>query len=120
MEMHRIGSPCPGAITHHARPTTILDGLPANHLIRQGLDDLAHHRASVEACLVKIGSPKLRRCGVAIAASDEETLNADHELYALLSREHGNDAHRRYNALLRELVSFERALEARHRRTRTE
>jgi hypothetical protein len=29
---------------------------------------------------------------------------------------HGDDAHRRYNALLRELVSFERALESRHRR----
>jgi hypothetical protein len=34
----------------------------------------------------------------------------------LLGREHGNEAHSRYNALLRELVSFERALEARHRR----
>jgi len=96
----------------------ILDDLPAHHLIRQGLDDLAHQRESIEACLVEIGSPKLRRCGVAVTASDEETLNADHELYALLSREHGNDAHRRYNALLRELVSFERALESRHRRMR--
>ena len=95
----------------------ILDDLPASDLIRQGLDDLAHHRESIEACLVKIGSPKLRRCGVLVAASDEEALNADHELYALLSREHGNDAHRRYNALLRELVSFERAPESRHRRT---
>lgn len=94
----------------------ILDDLPANHLIRQGLDDLAHRRNTIEAYLVKIGSPKLRRCGVAVAASEEETLNADHELYPRLSREHGNDAHRRYNALLRELVSFERALEARHRR----
>jgi hypothetical protein len=36
----------------------------------------------------------------------------------LLGREHGNEAHSRYNALLRELVSFERALEARHRRMR--
>lgn len=94
----------------------ILDELPGNHLIRQGLNDLSKGLNTVESFLVKIGSPKLRRCGVAVALSDEEALNADHELYALLSREHGNDAHRRYNALLRELVSFERALESRHRR----
>ena len=94
----------------------ILDELPANDLIRQGLDDLAHQRQSVAACLVKIGSAKLRRCGVKLVVTEEEALNADHELYALLSRQHGNDAHRRYNSLLRELVSFERALESRQRR----
>ena len=95
-----------------------LDELPANDLIRQGLDDLAQQRQSVEACLVKIGSAQLRRCGMALEVTDEDALSADHELYALLSRQHGNDAHGRYNALLRELVSFERALEARQRRTR--
>jgi hypothetical protein len=40
-------------------------------------------------------------------------------LYALLGHEHGKEAHSRYNALLRELVSFERALEARYRRMTT-
>lgn len=93
-----------------------LDGLPANDMIQQGLDDLAQRRASVAGFLVKIASPKMRRCGMDMHLSDDEALNADRELYALLGREYGNEAHSRYNALLRELVSFERALEARHRR----
>lgn len=95
-----------------------LDDLPAHDLIRQGLDDLAHRRESVASCLVKIASRRMRRCGLPVNVADDEALNADHELYALLGREHGSEAHARYNALLRELVSFERALEARHRRSR--
>jgi len=94
-----------------------LDDLPAAAMIREGLADLVVHRESVASYLVKIGSYKLRRCGVDVPVSDEDALEADHKLYGLLGREHGNDAHRRYNMLLRELVSFERALEARHGRT---
>ncbi len=94
----------------------ILDDLPANDLIRQGLDDLTHRRESIAACLVKIASPRMQRCGIAVEVADIDALDADHQLYALLGREHGNEAHGRYNALMRELVSFERALEARHRR----
>lgn len=82
-------------------------------MIREGLADLAGRRESVASYLVQIGSRKMRRCGIEVPVSKEDALEADHRLYALLSREHGNDAHRRYNALLRELVSFERALEAR-------
>ena len=94
----------------------ILDDLPANDLIRQGLEDLRSKQRTVASLLVKIASPKLRRCGIPVHATDEETLNADYELYDLLGLEYGNEAHSRYNALLRELVSFERSLEARHRR----
>jgi hypothetical protein len=94
----------------------ILDDLPANDLIREGLIDLSAGRHTVASLLVKIASPKLSRCGIVVSATVEEALNADHELYELLGREHGNEAHSRYNALLRELVSFERSLEARHRR----
>jgi len=93
-----------------------LEGLPANELIQQGLHDLALNRSTVAACLVKIASPKMRRCGMEVRLSDEAALNADYELYDLLGQTHGNEAHSRYNALLRELVSFERALESRHRR----
>ena len=93
-----------------------LNDLPAADLIREGLADLAGCRESVASYLVQIGSPKMRRCGIEVRVSDEDALAADHRLYALLGREHGNDAHRRYNALLRELVSFERALEARQSR----
>ena len=94
------------------------DDLPAADLIREGLADLAGRRESVTSYLVQIGSPKMRRCGIEVLVSDEDALEADHQLYALLGREHGNDAHRRYNALLRELVSFERALVSRHERLR--
>ncbi|MFN0126006.1 MAG: hypothetical protein ACKV19_04900 [Verrucomicrobiales bacterium] len=95
-----------------------LAGLPANEIIQQGLEDLAQGRASVAAYLVKIASRRMQRCGIEVPVTDDEALNADHELYAVLGREYGDEAHNRYNALLRELVSFERALEARHRRMR--
>ena len=90
--------------------------LPAAEMIRGGLADLAGRRESVASYLVQIGSLNMRRCGIEVLVSDEDALEADHRLYALLSREHGNDAHRRYNTLLRELVSFERALASRHER----
>ena len=93
-----------------------LHDLPAADMIREGLADLAARRESVASYLVQIGSLKMRRCGIEMTVSDQDALDADHRLYALLGREHGNDAHRRYNSLLRELVSFERALVSRHER----
>lgn len=96
--------------------TMILDDLPANDLIRKGLEDLSDGRHTIASLLVKIASPKLGRCGIVVATTEEEALKADHELYELLGDEHGREAHARYNALLRELVSFERSLEARYRR----
>jgi hypothetical protein len=96
--------------------TLPFDDLPGAHWIRAGLDDVANQRDTIAACLVQLGSPKLKRCGFAMRIADASALDADHRLYALLGREHGNEAHSRYNALLRELVSFERALEQRFSR----
>ncbi|MEN3940285.1 hypothetical protein WJU23_03250 [Prosthecobacter sp. SYSU 5D2] len=89
------------------------DGLPGADLILRGLGDLAACKESEEAFLVRIASPKLQRCGVPVQVTSQQALEADHALYFLLAQEHGNEAHGRYNALLRELVSFERALEQR-------
>lgn len=89
------------------------DGLPGADLIVKGLGDLAARKESEASFLVRIASPKLRRCGVPVEVTSQEAFEADHALYFLLAEEHGNDAHGRYNALLRELVSFERALEQR-------
>ena len=89
------------------------DDLPGAHWIRAGLDDLANKRDTIAACLVLIGSPKLKRCGLPVEVTDEAALGADYHLYEMLGRDHGNEAHSRYNALLQELVSFERALEHR-------
>jgi len=96
-----------------------IDDLPGHELVEEGLRDLSEGRESAAAFLARIGSRKLSRCGVDVPVSEADALEADHRLYALLSREHGKSAHGRYNALLRELVSFERALEARHRRLRS-
>lgn len=90
--------------------------LPGAHLIGEGLADVQSGRETAAACLVQIGSPKLKRCGLPIDVPDEAALSADHRLYQLLGRTYGNEAHSRYNALLRELVSFERALEQRFSR----
>lgn len=57
---------------------------------------------------MSIGSPRLRSAGVPIPRTLDEP---EHGLYALLSAEHEDSAHSRYNALIRRLVSFERALE---------
>lgn len=45
-------------------------------------------------------------------ASQQHDINAELDLYHLLSHE-GNQAHSRYNALVREIISFEHALDHR-------
>ena len=87
--------------------------LPGAELIEQGLADVAGQRETIASLLVQIGSPRLGRCQVLVPVSADDALNADRRLYRLLAAEHGNEAHSRYNALIRQLVSFERALEQR-------
>ncbi len=101
---------------------TLIDlvGLPGADLIREGLAELADGREGMASFLVCIGSPKLRRCGVTVPVSEADALAADHRLYEWLEERHGHEAHSRYNALLRELVSFERALEGRFARRQKE
>lgn len=82
-------------------------GVPGADLIAEGLADLATGADSVPALLVSIGAPRLRALGIV----GVRTLpDAEHRLYARLHAEYGDAAHSRYNALLRRLVSFERAL----------
>jgi hypothetical protein len=88
-------------------------GLPGADVVGQGLNDLAAGRETLSALLVSIGSPRLRACGLEVPVSESQALAADRKLYRLLALEHGNEAHSRYNALIRQLVSFERALEQR-------
>lgn len=82
--------------------------LPGEDLVRKGLEDLERGEESVEALLVSIGAPRLSRLGFEVpdgAAAPEK------RLYELLSRDDPDAAHSRYNALVRRLVSFERAAE---------
>ena len=84
------------------------DGLPGAEFIAEGLQDLGAGRQTVPALLVAIGAPRLRRLGLEVPVGWR---SPEHRLYALLLRQHGDAAHGRYNALIRRLVSFERALE---------
>ena len=81
-------------------------GLPGAELIAEGLDDLRSARVSVPALLVSIGAPRLRLCGIDVPSPLDDP---EHRLYLLLAAEDSDSAHGRYNALIRRLVSYERA-----------
>jgi hypothetical protein len=82
--------------------------LPGADLVELGLADLERGVESVEALLVSIGAPRLERLGITVPAP---LPSPEHRLYQLLQSRHGDEAHSRYNALIRRLVSFERAAE---------
>ncbi len=83
-----------------------LKTLPGATLVERGTEDLEAGRESAEALLVSIGAPRLRSIGIALPSPIP---SPEHKLYLLLSREKGDAAHSAYNALIRRLVSFERA-----------
>jgi hypothetical protein len=83
-----------------------LESLPGADLVQRGVEDLDAGRESDAALLVSIGAPRLRSVGVELAAP---IASPEHKLYLLLAREKGDAAHSAYNALIRRLVSFERA-----------
>ena len=85
------------------------EDLPGGDLVREGLDDLRNGRETAPALLVAIGAPRLRRLGIAVP---DTAPDPEHRLYALLVRTEGDAAHSRFNALVRRLVSFERAAES--------
>lgn len=89
-----------------SRTVRDLKALPGGDLVRQGAADLSAKRESTAALLVSIGAPRLRSLGIDLSTP---IANPEHKLYLLLAREKGNAAHSAYNALLRRLVSFERA-----------
>ena len=85
------------------------EDLPGGDLVRDGLDDLRNGRETAPALLVAIGAPHLRRLGIPVP---ETAQDPEHRLYALLARTDGDAAHSRFNALIRRLVSFERAAQS--------
>ena len=80
--------------------------LPGAELVAIGLTDLAHGRRTVEALLVSIGAPRLDQLGFDVPSPLPEP---EHALWLLLAADDPDAAHGRYNALVRRLVSFERA-----------
>lgn len=82
---------------------------PRQEMIEKELADLAGGRETVESLLVEIGGPRLNGLGFSVAPSAGDL--PEHRLYKLLAAEGEDSAHSRYNALIRRLVSFERASE---------
>jgi hypothetical protein len=93
---------------------SLLSGLPGEDLLRQGLADFQSGRCTVPACLVQMARPRLTQAGLVQRNSSHFVSEPEFQLYRLLKQEPGmRDAYSRYNALLRELVSFEAALDHR-------
>ena len=89
-----------------------MEELPGGDLICAGLRDAVAGIESVESLLVEIAASRLRESGLPVPAMRPATLDAEIRLHRLLAKTHGDDAYGRYNALLRRLVSFTRALDA--------
>jgi hypothetical protein len=86
-----------------------LAAMPGHELIGEGLEDLRAGHTSAAALLVLVGAERLRCSGFdvpKVAVDDPER-----RLYELLAETDSDSAHSRYNALIRQLVSFERAAE---------
>ena len=86
---------------------SLRETLPGADLVEAGLADLAAGAETIPALLVSIGAPRLRDLGFSV---DAPWSHPERRLYDLLSRSDADAAHSRYNALIRRLVSFERAL----------
>ena len=84
------------------------DSLPGGEIAKQGIADLERGWTTIPALLILIGGPRLRNLGLPVPEAD---CNPEHTLYDLLSTHDPDSAHARYNALIRTLVSFERAAE---------
>jgi hypothetical protein len=85
-----------------------LRAFPGGALVAAGIRDLAAGRLSDEALLVSIGARRLRAAGLEVG---HPLGDPEHRLNERIAAREGDAAHSRYNALVRALVSFERALE---------
>ena len=92
----------------------LISGLPGARRVAEGLHDYRESRHTLASCLVRMARPRLAKVGLMEALPGHDT-QAELDLYQLLAPT-GNQAHSRYNALIRELVSFERALDHRLRK----
>ena len=91
---------------------SIRPDLPGADLVAKGIDDLRRGELTVEALLVAVGAPRLRGLGLEIPAMPALPEGPELALYAAVCASEAGDAHSRYNALIRRLVSFERAMDA--------
>jgi hypothetical protein len=91
----------------------VLAGLPGTSLIERGLEDLKDGRTTAESLLVTVAAARLEALGVLDPGLATGSTEAPLALYAWLGKSGVPDPYSTYNALLRELSSFVRALEHR-------
>lgn len=91
---------------------SIRPDLPGSDLVAKGIDDLRRGELTIEALLVAVGAPRLRSIGLEIPVIPALSESPELALYAAVCASEAGDAHSRYNALIRRLVSFERAMDA--------
>jgi len=84
-----------------------IQGLPGADWILRGLRDQRLHQDTPHAALVAIGAPRLRALGIDVPDSEPWP---ELRLYQLLLRAEP-DPYSAYNAMIRRLTRFERALE---------
>ncbi len=87
-----------------ARAPDARERFPGDELVTAGLADLRAGRRTPAALLVAAAGPRLARAGVQMPAHTLDT--SGRELYALLEDELGSQAHSRYNALQRRIISY--------------
>lgn len=86
-----------------------MERFPGVEIIREGIEDLRRGETTVSALLVSIGAPRLREIGLPIPR--RVIRSPEIKLYLHLAQSDPDGAHSKYNALIRRLVSFERAAE---------
>lgn len=94
-------------------PSELFEGLPGAERILEGLKDYHSGRHSIPACLVRMARPRLIRAGMMSSNSPTHDDGAELQLYQLLSSSGDSHTYSRYNSLVRELISFEHALDHR-------
>ena len=96
-----------------AQSNPTLVGLPGAALIEKGVADLERREVSAESLLVTIAAERLETLGVLRPGLATGSVEAPLALYAWVGESGVLDPYSTYNALLRELSSFVRALEHR-------
>ena len=96
-----------------ARSNPALVGLPGASLVEKGVADLERGEVSAESLLVTVAKERLESLGVLRPGLATGSVEAPLALYARLGESGALDPYSTYNALLRELSSFVRALEHR-------
>ncbi len=93
--------------------------VPGGELIAKGLADYAAGQCTVAGCLVSIARTRLSEAGLLPKSEPNPFPEPERQLYRLLGESDG-DAYSRYNALPRELISFERTFERMTRMAETQ